>query len=147
MMTQRKQSTGSGATDTVDVAVDACGQSSTHSVGRTAAAARIADADPQEIFAVDHNAAVEHNADFDPHLTAAELAVHECSAANVLPAFPTVGAGDLIATCASVVAATVLAAAASWDASCPQSGREHCSGDRIGAAVLQRLDNASPCFQ
>ena len=123
-MTQRKQSTGSGATDSVDER----GQSSTHSAGRTAAAAaRIADT--------------------DPHLTAAELAVHECSAADVLPALPTVEAGDLIATGASVVAATALAAAASWDASCPQSGREHCSGDRIGAAVLQRLDNASPCFQ
>ena len=47
MMTQRKQSTGSGATDSVDVAVDECGQSSTHSVGRPAAAARIVDADPQ----------------------------------------------------------------------------------------------------
>ena len=31
----------------VDVAVDECGQSSTHSVGRTAAAAHIVDADPQ----------------------------------------------------------------------------------------------------
>ena len=47
MMAQRKQSTGSGATDSVDVAVDECGQSSTHSVGRPAAAARIVDADPQ----------------------------------------------------------------------------------------------------
>ena len=90
---------------------------------------------------------MEHNVDFDPHLTAAELAVHECSVADVLPALPTVEAGDLIATGASVVAATVLAVAASWDASCPQSDKEHCSGGRIVAAVLQRLDNASPCFQ
>ncbi len=135
-MTQMKQSAGSGATDTVDVAVEACGQSSTHGVGRTAAAARIADADPPEIFAVDHNAAVEHNADFGPHLTAAELAVHECSAACVLAS-----------VVVSLNSATVLAAAASWDASCPQSGREYRSGDRIGTAVLQRLDNALPCFQ
>ncbi len=127
MMTQRRQSTGSGVTDSVDVAVDERGQSSTHSVGRTAAAAHIADTDPD--------------------LTAAELAVHECSAADVLPALPTVEAGDLIATGASVVAATALAAAASWDASCPQSDREHCSGGRMVAAVLQRLDNASPCFR
>jgi len=98
-------------------------------------------------LAVDHNAAVEHNVDFDPHLTAAELAVHECSVSDVLPALPTVEAGDLIATGASVVAATVLAVAASWDASCPQSDKEHRSGGRVVAAVLQRLDNASPCFQ
>ena len=93
--------------------------------------------------------------DFDPHLTAAELAVHDCSVADVLPALPTVEAGDstatgasaVAATVASVVAATVLAAAASWDASRPQSGKEHCAGGRIVAAVLQRLDNASPCFR
>ena len=47
MMRLMMQSTGSGATDSVDVAVDECGQSSTHSVGRTAAAAHIVDADPQ----------------------------------------------------------------------------------------------------
>ncbi len=104
-MTQMKQSAGSGATDTVDVAVGACGQSSTHGVdgvGRTAAAARVADADPPEMFAVDHNPAVEHNADFGPHLTAAELAVHGCSAAYVFP--------NVVA---SLNSAAVLAAAAS----------------------------------
>ena len=138
-MTQMKQSAGSGATDTVDVAVEACGQSSAHGVdgvGRTAAAARVAGADPPEIFAVDHNTAVEHNADFGPHLTAAELAVHGCSAAYVFPS-----------VVASLNSAAVLAAAASWDASCPQSGRECRSVDRIGLALLQRQDNALPCFQ
>ncbi len=129
-MTQMEQSAGSGATDTVDVAVEACGQSSTHGVdgvGRTAAAARVADADPPEIFAVDHNTAVEHNADFGLHLTAAELAVHGCSAACVFPS-----------VAASLNSAAVLAADASWDASCPQSGGECRSVDRIGLALLQR---------
>ena len=128
-MTQMKQSAGSGATDTVDIAVEACGQSSAHGVdgvGRTAAAARVADADPPEMFAVDHNAAVEHNADFGPHLTAAELAVYGCSAPYVLPS-----------VVASLNSAAVLAAAASWDANCPQSGREYRPGDRIGLSSLQ----------
>ena len=126
-MMQREQSTGSGATDAVDVAVEARGQSSTHGVdgvGRIAAAARVAGADPPEIFAVDHNTAVEHNADFGPHLTSAELAVHGCSAAYVFPKFV-------------AYPAAVLAAAASWDANCPQSGREYRPGDRIGLSSLQ----------
>ena len=126
-MTQMEQSAGSGATDTVDVAVEACGQSSAHGVdgvGRIAAAARVAGADPPEMLAVDHNTAVEHNADFGLHLAAAELAVHGCSAAYDFPKFV-------------VYSAAVLAAAASWDANCPQSGREYRPGDRIGLSSLQ----------
>jgi hypothetical protein len=126
-MTQMEQSAGSGATDTVDVAVGARCQSSTHGVdgvGRIAAAARVAGADPPEMLAVDHNTAVEHNADSGPHLAAAELAVHGCSAAYDFPKFV-------------AYSAAVLAAAASWDANCPQSGREYRPGDRIGLSSLQ----------